>query len=54
MEVITTTLEVGFVVLVVYTLIYCTGLLINVLPDIIDSIIYLIEYLKDLKDSKKK
>lgn len=36
------------VILMIYTALYATGLFIAKLPDIIDNVLYLIHYLKNL------
>lgn len=46
--------EITFTILCAYLIIYFTGLLINRMPDIIDSIIYLFHYIRELRTNKKK
>ena len=42
--------QITFIILCVYTVIYATGFMLNKLPDIIDSTIYFVQYIKSLKD----
>lgn len=46
--------EVTFTIVCVYLVTYLTGLLLHRMPDIIDSIIYLFHYIRELRNSKRK
>lgn len=54
MTVLVSTLQITFAILCFYVIVYSTGFIVDALPAIIDSFIYLIHYLKDLKDNSKK
>ena len=46
--------EVTFTIVCVYLVTYLTGLLLYRMPDVIDSIIYLFHYIRELRNNKKK